>query len=67
MIALHPEYLEKNGKKEFAILSVEEFDELKSYIEDMEDLLDLRNAKEEEKDLPSISLSEVKNIFEINR
>lgn len=59
-IELHPEYLSKNGKKEFVILPYEEFEALQELLEDLEDLIDLRNAKLEDADKPSISLAEVK-------
>jgi len=58
---LHPFYLEKNGKPEFVVLPIEEFETLRSYLEDLEDLLDLRQAKREEGDAPTISLEEVKS------
>ncbi|MCL1473159.1 type II toxin-antitoxin system prevent-host-death family antitoxin [Argonema antarcticum] len=57
MIELHPEYLSKNGKKEFVVLPYEEFEALQELLEDLEDL---RNAKQEDADKPSISLAEVK-------
>ncbi|MFB2880413.1 type II toxin-antitoxin system Phd/YefM family antitoxin [Floridanema aerugineum] len=60
MIELHPEYLSKNGKKEFVVLPYEEFQALQELLEDLEDLIDLRNAKQEDADKPSISLTEVK-------
>jgi PHD/YefM family antitoxin component YafN of YafNO toxin-antitoxin module len=60
MISLHPEFITKNGKKEFAVISYEEFEALQQFIADMEDLMDLRAAKEEERNQPSMPLSEVK-------
>ena len=60
-----PIILEKNGKKEFVILSYEEFLKLKEIAEDYEDLKALREAKEEEKDKPVYSLEEVKKILNI--
>ncbi|WP_363315402.1 type II toxin-antitoxin system Phd/YefM family antitoxin [Thermosulfurimonas sp.] len=60
-----PIILEKNGKKEFVILSYEEFLKLKEIAEDYEDLKALREAKEEEKDKPGYSLEEVKKILNI--
>jgi PHD/YefM family antitoxin component YafN of YafNO toxin-antitoxin module len=57
MVKLHPEFLTKNGKKEFAVLPYEEFikiQELLEDLEDLEDLKDLRKAKEEEKNQISI-------------
>ncbi len=62
---MEPIILEKNGKKEFVILSYEEFLRLKELAEDYEDLRTLRKAKEEEKDKPGYSLEEVKKILNI--
>ncbi len=66
MIELHPEFLTKNGQKEFAVLPYEEFLKIKDLLEDLEDLKDLREAKEEEKDSPSISLYNVRKILKIS-
>ncbi len=60
MIELHPEFLEKNGTKEFAVLPYEEFLKIKEFIEDAEDVLALREAKAEETDSPTISLSDAR-------
>ncbi len=65
MIELHPEFLIKNGKKEFAILTYEEFVKIQELLEDLEDLEDLRKAKEEAKDSPTYSLEEVKQMLNI--
>ena len=35
MIGLHPEYLTRQGKPKFAVLPIEDFDHLKSYLEDL--------------------------------
>jgi hypothetical protein len=56
---LHPETLSKDGRKEFAILPYEEFVALQEWLADVEDLLDLRTAKDAEHDAPTISLAEV--------
>jgi hypothetical protein len=58
---LHPEILTKNGRKEFAVLPYEEFIALQEWLADVEDLLDLRSAKEAEHDAPTISLKEVES------
>jgi hypothetical protein len=63
MIELHPEFLTKNGQKEFAVLPYEEFLKIQELLEDLEDLKDLRVAKKEEKDSPSVSLSQVKKML----
>ena len=66
MITIHPNILEKDGIKEFAILPYNEFLELREELEDYEDLKLLRQAKSEEADSPSISLREAKAIFKVN-
>jgi hypothetical protein len=60
MFRLHPEFLTKDGKKEFAVLSYEEFVALQEVLADAEDLFDLREAKAEEGSAPTLSLDEVK-------
>lgn len=64
-IELHPEFLTKNGEKQFAVLSYQEFVALQEWLEDAEDLLNLRAAKEDELDAPTISLSEIEKEFGI--
>ena len=60
MISLHPEFLSKNGKKEFAVLPYEEFVRIEELLADIEDLKDLREAKQSEGQLPTVTLEEVK-------
>lgn len=60
---LHPEFLSKNGKREFVVLPYEEFVALQEQLENAEDVLDIRSAKKEELDQPGIGLNEVKKIF----
>jgi PHD/YefM family antitoxin component YafN of YafNO toxin-antitoxin module len=57
---LHPQIIEKEGKKEFVVLPYEEFLQLQEQVADYEDLKDLRYAKDEERDAPTTPLSEVK-------
>ena len=59
MIELHPEFITRVGKPEFAVLPIEEYDKLREYLEDMEDLLALRQAKAAEENLPTISMEEM--------
>ena len=61
---LHPEILTKNGRKEFAVLPYEEFVALEEWLADVEDLLDLRAAKDAEQDAPTISLAEIESQLE---
>jgi len=60
MISLHPNILESNGKKEFAVLPFEEFVQIQKELQDFEDLKDLREAKEKEKDVKGSTLLEAK-------
>jgi hypothetical protein len=64
-IELHPEFLTKNGEKEFAVLPYQEFVALQEWLEDAEDLLDLRAAQKEEADAPTIGLSKLEKEFGI--
>jgi PHD/YefM family antitoxin component YafN of YafNO toxin-antitoxin module len=59
-MTLHAEILEKNGKKQFAILPYEEFVAVQERLQDLEDLQALRRAKRSESRKPSISLAEAK-------
>ncbi len=58
---LHPEILTKNGRKEFAVLPYEEFLALQEWLADIEDLLDLRAAKDMERNAPTISFTEIES------
>ena len=60
MLVLHPNILEKNGKKQFAILPFDEFVKIQEELQNYEDLKDIRAAKEKEKDIPGMSLAEAK-------
>jgi alanine racemase len=64
-IELHPEFLTKNGVKQFAVLTYQEYVALQEWLEDAEDLLDLRTAQKEEANAPTISLSEMEKEFKI--
>jgi len=56
---LHPQVIEKEGKKEFVVLPYEEFIALEEAVRDYEDLLDLRAAKEESKNQRGTPLEKV--------
>ena len=60
MLELHPNYIEKNGRAEFVVLAIEEFQALRDQLEDLEDLLDLRNAKKEQAEAPTVTLDQMK-------
>ncbi|MFX0197597.1 MAG: type II toxin-antitoxin system Phd/YefM family antitoxin [Candidatus Hodarchaeota archaeon] len=57
---LNPQVLEKDGKKEFVVLSYEEFLKIQEEIENYEDLRILREAKQKEGNAPTISLQDAK-------
>jgi hypothetical protein len=56
---LHPQIIEKNGTKESVVLPYNEFIALREWMEDMEDLLELRKAKRAEGNVPGRPLEEV--------
>ena len=60
MLKLHPEILERNGEKQFAVLPYEEFLALQERLADAEDVLELRKAKRAEGKKKSIPLADVK-------
>ena len=58
---LHPKILEKDGKKQFVILSYEEFERIENELNDYEDLRDLREAKQAEQNAETQSLADVRS------
>ncbi len=65
MITLHPNILEKAGKKEFVVLTYDEFLKIQEELENYEDLKELRAAKEKEADAPAIPLAEARQLFDV--
>ncbi|RJP58605.1 MAG: type II toxin-antitoxin system Phd/YefM family antitoxin [Deltaproteobacteria bacterium] len=65
MIELHPQVIEKHGKKEFVILPYEDFLKIQEELESYNDLRMLREAKEKEGNAPTISLKEAKKELNI--
>jgi len=60
MVTLHAEIIKKNGKKDYVILPYEEFLKVREELEDYDDLRSLREAKEKEKDAPTIGMAELR-------
>lgn len=60
MAILHPQVIEKNGKKDYVVLPYEEFLRVQEDLEDYDDLRYLREAKEAERDAPTIGMAELK-------
>ena len=56
---LHPEILTKNGEKMFAVLPYDEFLELQERLDDMQDALDLQEAREENKDAVGVPIDDL--------
>jgi hypothetical protein len=65
MIQLNPEFLKKNGKPEFVVLPYEEFLLVQELLNDLEDLQDLRRAKMDEIDQPTVSLADAKKLLNL--
>ena len=62
---LHPQVIEKNGKKEFVILPYDDFLKIQEELESYDDLRMLREAKEKEGNSSTISLKEAKKELNI--
>ena len=58
-MSIHPQIIEKDGIKEFAVLPYQECLEIQQILEDFEDLQELREAKAEELNAPTSPLSQV--------
>ena len=57
-LELHPSFIEREGKREYAVLPYDEFEKLRSFIEDAQDLFAIRQAKAED-DGDYLTLAEV--------
>lgn len=58
-MSLHPQVIERKGKKEFVVLPYEEFLSVQEALEDFEDLKELRKEKERSKNESTMPLDEV--------
>jgi PHD/YefM family antitoxin component YafN of YafNO toxin-antitoxin module len=58
-MTIHPQIIEKDGKKEFVVLPYEEFLKIQEALEDFEDLKEIRKEKEESKNQPTTPLDKV--------
>lgn len=65
MVTLHPNILERDGKKAFAVLPYEEFVRIEEELDNFEDLKDLRAAKAEEANTSATSLASVRKKLKI--
>jgi hypothetical protein len=62
MVLLQPKILEKDGKKEFAVFTYEEFLRIQEELKDFASLKALRDAKTKETDSETVSFAEAKKI-----
>jgi len=58
-MSIHPQIIEKDGKKEFVVLRYDEFLMVQEALEDYDDLRALRDAKAAEAREPARSLADV--------
>jgi len=60
MVKIKPEFLVKNGRRQFVILTAKDFDRVIEALEDAEDLRILREARRRNANSPTFTLEEVK-------
>jgi PHD/YefM family antitoxin component YafN of YafNO toxin-antitoxin module len=60
MVTIHPNVLERDGKKAFVVLPYEEFVMIEEELQEYEDLKELRAAKAAEAGEPSVPLGDVR-------
>ena len=58
-MTLHPQIIEKKGKKEFVIIPYEEFLLIQEALDDLNDIRELRKEKELSKNEPTRKLDDV--------
>ncbi|NTU43357.1 MAG: type II toxin-antitoxin system Phd/YefM family antitoxin [Nitrospirales bacterium] len=56
---LHPQVIEKKGKKEFVVLPYNEFLKIQEALEDLEDIRELKKERKKSRSLPSKPLREI--------
>ena len=61
MITIHPNILERDGKKAFVVLPYEEFVMIQEELQEYEDLKELRAAKAQEADALTVPLRDAKS------
>jgi len=60
MVILNAQIIKKKGKNEYAVLPYEEFLKIQEELQNYEDLQCLREAKEAEKNAPTVGIDEIK-------
>ena len=64
-LTLHPNVLERDGKKAFVVLPYEEFVRIEEELDSFDDLLALREAKADEANAVTVDLSAVRKELKI--
>jgi hypothetical protein len=59
IMLLHPQVIEKEGRKEFVVLPYEEFIQIQEAFDDLEDLRELRKERDESQEAPTNNLREI--------
>jgi hypothetical protein len=59
VLNVKPEYLTKNGKRQFVVLTVKDFNRIKAALEDARDLRDLRDATRKNAKAPYYTSAQV--------
>jgi PHD/YefM family antitoxin component YafN of YafNO toxin-antitoxin module len=59
MLKVKPEYLSKRGRREFVVLTVEDFERMQAALEDAQDLRTLREATRKNAKAPYLTSEEV--------
>jgi PHD/YefM family antitoxin component YafN of YafNO toxin-antitoxin module len=63
IMELQTQIIKKNGKNEYVVISYEDYLKIKEKLEDYEDLLDLRKAKEASVTEPTVPFKKVQEII----
>ena len=63
---LEPQIIKKDGENEFVVLPYNEYLKIKQALEDYEDLIDLRKAKNETINEPGIPFKDVNELLKPN-
>ena len=63
---LEPQIIKKDGENEFVVLPYNDYLKIRQALEDYEDLIDLRKAKNETINEPGIPFKDVKELLKTN-
>ena len=67
MKKLKPEFLKKNGKIQFVVLTLEDYEAFREMIEDAHDVRLVREARKSNGSAPGISIDEMKRRLVVSR